>query len=80
MPSKDEFFNPMASYQGQPTLGNLVFNANLQEFANRVAIICALETGGKIHAEEAYQEIRSIWKKLKESKNNLLDHPPVPEE
>jgi transcriptional regulator with AAA-type ATPase domain len=80
MPNKDEFFNPLASYQGQQTLGNLVFNANLQEFANRVAIVCALETGGKITAEEAYLEIRSIWKKLKNSKTNLLDHPPVPEE
>lgn len=78
MPSKDEFLNPRASYQGQPTLGNLLFNSNLQEFANRVALICALETSNKISVDEAYAEIRGLWKKLKESKHNLLDEPPIP--
>ncbi|AGY56887.1 DUF7219 family protein [Gloeobacter kilaueensis] len=79
MTSKDEFFNPRASYHGEPTLGNIIFNANLQEFANRVSLICALETGGQLSAQEAYREIRGLWKKLKESKENLLDSPPTPE-
>ena len=79
MASKDEFLNPRASFQGKTTLGDVIFNANLQEFANRVSLICALETGGKITADEAYLEIRDLWRKLKESKQNLIDNPPLPE-
>ncbi|BAC90464.1 MULTISPECIES: DUF7219 family protein [Gloeobacter] len=80
MPSKDEFLDPHASFRGEATLGNIIFNSNLQEFANRVSLICALETGGKISADEAYDEIRSLWKKLKSSKESLLDNPPLPSE
>lgn len=74
--SKDDFLIPRSTYWGKPTLPNLTFNANLQEFAQRVSYICNLETGGKITAEEAYAEIKSLWKQLKQSKKNLLDTPP----
>jgi len=71
---KDHFFNPRASYRGEFTPEHLAFNANLQEFANRVTVICALETNGKISPVDAYQQIKELWKKLQESKRNLLDH------
>lgn len=74
--SKDNFLTPRSSYWGKPTLPNLTFNANLQEFAQRVSYLCNLETGGKIDAEDAYQEIKQLWKQLKSSKKNLLDTPP----
>ncbi|MEM0979349.1 MAG: hypothetical protein AAGH78_03650 [Cyanobacteria bacterium P01_H01_bin.58] len=74
--SKDDFLNPRSSYWGKMTLPNVTFNANLQEFANRVAVICNLETGGKIAPEDAYSEIKSLWKQLKASKKALLDTPP----
>ncbi|MEO1095132.1 MAG: hypothetical protein AAFX01_09550 [Cyanobacteria bacterium J06638_28] len=73
--SKDDFLNPRSSYWGKMTLPNVTFNANLQEFANRVAVICNLETGGKVTSEEAYSEIKRLWKQLKASKKNLLDTP-----
>lgn len=73
--SKDDFLIPRSSYWGKPTLPNLTFNANLQEFAQRVSFICNLETGGKITSEEAYHEIKGLWKQLKHSKKNLLDTP-----
>jgi hypothetical protein len=73
---KDDFLNPRSSYWGKTTLPNLAFNANLQEFANRVSYICNLETGGKISPEEAYKEIKDLWRQLKTSKKNLLDTPP----
>lgn len=73
-PSKDDFFNPRSKYWGEFTPQNLAFNANLQEFAQKVAIICSLETGGKISSLEAYQEIKALWKDLKVSKKNLLDN------
>ncbi len=43
----DDFLMPRSKYHGEFTPQNLAFNANLQEFAQRVALICALETGGK---------------------------------
>ncbi|NJR40141.1 MAG: hypothetical protein HC781_16610 [Leptolyngbyaceae cyanobacterium CSU_1_4] len=78
---KDQFFNPQSSYHGEFTPESLAFNANLQEFANRISIICNLETGGRMNAEEAYQEIKQLWKQLKKSKVELLDtpYPPKPD-
>jgi hypothetical protein len=35
--------------------------------------VCNLETGGKMTAHEAYDEIKRLWKDLKKSKANLLD-------
>lgn len=74
-PSKDDFLSPLSAYWGEVTLPNVTFNANLQEFANRVSLICNLETGGKITPEEAYDQIRGLWKQLKASKKTLLDTP-----
>jgi len=71
-PDKDNFLYPKPTFQGETTLPNLMFDANLQEFSQRVGMICALENGGKITTEEAYHEIKVLWKKLKESKVNIL--------
>jgi isopropylmalate/homocitrate/citramalate synthase len=70
-PDKDNFLNPRSRYRGQVKPENLVFNANLQEFANRVTIICSLETNGKMTPEESYKEIKALWKQLKRSKKEL---------
>lgn len=68
----DDFLIPRSKYHGEFTPQNLAFNANLQEFAQRVALICALETGGKISSSEAYDDIKKLWKDLKSSKKSLL--------
>ncbi|MFM7363892.1 MAG: hypothetical protein ACKO11_05195 [Cuspidothrix sp.] len=65
------FLYPRSSYYGEFKPEYLVFNANLQEFAQRVSYICNLQTGGKIPPEEAYKEIRSLWKQLKRTKKQL---------
>lgn len=75
----------MGRYRGDFTPEHLAFNANLQEFAQRVSLVCGLETGGKISTDEAYQQIRQLWHQLKESKQTLLDQaqqprPDLPEE
>ena len=49
----------------------MIFDANLKEFANRVGIICGLESGGKISQAEAYRQVRDLWKQLKKSRKNL---------
>ncbi|CAN1212052.1 hypothetical protein TUMEXPCC7403_17735 [Tumidithrix helvetica PCC 7403] len=70
---KEEFLNPRARFQGEFSLENLAFDANLQEFANRITIICALENGGKISPQDAYKQIKQLWADLKKSKKSLLD-------
>lgn len=84
-PNKDKFFYPTARYRGEFTPEHLAFNANLQEFAQRVSLLCGLETGGKIPPNEAYQEIKDLWHQLKRSKQELLDQairpkPELPED
>jgi hypothetical protein len=70
-PSKEDFLYPHYRYQGKSKPENIVFNANLQEFAQRVNYICNLETGGKISTEEAYEEIQALWQQLKSSRQSL---------
>ncbi|NJP10735.1 MAG: hypothetical protein HC866_15695 [Leptolyngbyaceae cyanobacterium RU_5_1] len=71
MLDSSDFLYPRSRYHGQFTPENLVFNANLQEFAQRVTYICNLETGGKISSEEAYRQIKDLYKRLKQSKKEL---------
>lgn len=73
---KENFLFPRSKYWGEFTPQQLAFNANLQEFAQRVSFVCNLETGGKMSANDAYDEIKRLWKDLKASKANLLDAPP----
>lgn len=71
MAERDSFFYPRSRYYGEFTPENLVFNANLQEFSQRISYICALETSGKISPESAYQEIKALWQQLQRSQENL---------
>jgi hypothetical protein len=43
----------------------------LQEFAQRVSYISGLETGGKLSPEQAYEQVKSLWKQLKKSKKAM---------
>ncbi|AFZ17933.1 DUF7219 family protein [Allocoleopsis franciscana] len=71
MTEHNQFLSPRSRYYGQVKPENLVFNANLQEFAQRISFICNLETNGKISSEEAYNQIKHLWKQLKRSKKQL---------
>ncbi|MEH1969350.1 DUF7219 family protein [Nostoc sp.] len=68
---KNSFLYPRSRYYGNFKPENLVFNANLQEFAQRISYITCLETGGKLSQEEAYEQIKALWKELKHSKKQL---------
>ena len=63
--------HPFARYRGEFTPANLAFNANLQEFAQKVSLIVALETGGKLSAQAAYDQIESLREMLNKSKKQL---------
>jgi hypothetical protein len=71
MAGQSEFINPRSRYRGDVKPENLVFNANLQEFSNRISIICSLETNGKLTPEQSYKQIKALWKDLKRSKKAL---------
>ncbi len=68
---KENFLYPRSCYYGQVKPENLVFNANLQTFSQKVGYITGLETGGKLSPEEAYEQIKTLWKELKRSKKGL---------
>ncbi|AFY60570.1 hypothetical protein [Synechococcus sp. PCC 6312] len=76
---KQQFLYPTSRYQGEFSPQNLAFNANLQEFAQRIGYICNLETGGKISPQQAYKDIKELWKMLKRSKAELLSEPNTPD-
>lgn len=71
MSSKNDFLFPRSGYRGNVAPENLVFNANMQEFAQRVSFVTNLETNGKITPEDAYRQIKALWKQLKQSKREL---------
>ncbi|UKO95713.1 DUF7219 family protein [Nostoc sp. UHCC 0870] len=69
--TKENFLYPRSRYYGQVKPENLVFNANLQEFAQKISYVCNLETGGKLQPEEAYEQIKALWKNLKRTRKQL---------
>ncbi|BAC08336.1 DUF7219 family protein [Thermosynechococcus vestitus] len=74
--NKYEFLHPHHRYYGEFTPENFLFDANLQEFATRVSYIASLENSGKLSPQDAYKQIKNLWKELKASKKSLLDTPP----
>lgn len=75
--NKEDFLEPIIPYRGQCKPQNLIFNANLQEFSQKVNYICALETNGKVSPDEAYEQIKTLWNQLQRSKQQLgIDEPP----
>ncbi|WP_369820003.1 hypothetical protein [Synechococcus sp. 1G10] len=67
--------SPMESYSGYHgddwSPQRLAFHQNLERFADRVGLIVGLQSNGKLNQDQAYDEIRSLWKELKGSKNGL---------
>lgn len=72
---KEQFLFPLGRYHGEFSPGKLAFNANLQEFAQRISFICGLESSGKLPPDEAFKQVKALWKELKESKQAFLDTP-----
>ncbi|MEH2163406.1 MAG: hypothetical protein V7K38_20810 [Nostoc sp.] len=68
---KNSFLCPRSSYHGQIKPENLVFNANLQEFSQKISYITSLETSGRLSPEIAFCQIAALWKQLEDSKNKL---------
>ncbi|HIK15049.1 MAG TPA: hypothetical protein IGS53_07100 [Leptolyngbyaceae cyanobacterium M33_DOE_097] len=71
MQSLSNFLYPRSRYYGQIKPENLMFNANLQEFAQRVMFVADLETGGKLSSQAAYEQIKTLWEQLSQANEQL---------
>lgn len=69
--SLQRFLHPRSRYYGQVKPEQLIFNANLQEFAQRVGYISGLHTGGRLSSNDAIEQIDHLWCQLKQSKQQL---------
>lgn len=78
--SKDSFLYAKSRYYGEFKPEYLAFNANLQEFAQKVSYISALQTGGKLAPDQAYKQVKSLWKQLKHSKKAMNIDSDLPSE
>lgn len=66
-----DFLYPRSPYSGECKPDYLIFNANLQEFAQRVSYISNLQTCGNLSPKEAYKQIKMLWKQLKHLQKEL---------
>ncbi|MGK7890407.1 MAG: hypothetical protein AB4042_13810 [Leptolyngbyaceae cyanobacterium] len=66
-----QFLHPTAPFHGRFSMDALMFDANLQEFAQRVGYISNLHTGGKLSSDEAFEQIRQLWHDLNNSQSSL---------
>ncbi len=71
--NKEDFIYPQRPFRGEFTPENLLLDANLQEFAGRVGIICALENSGKLSPLDAYEQIKVLWHQLENSHKHLFE-------
>jgi hypothetical protein len=60
--NKEKFFYPCSTYRGEFTPERLAFNSNLQEFAQRVSLICGLETVAKLRQMKFILKLKSFGK------------------
>jgi hypothetical protein len=73
MTTKTDFLYPRYPYHGDPQQKYAALDVNLQDFAQRVGVIACLESNGKIAAPEAFEQIKALYKQLKQSKKSLTD-------
>ncbi len=86
VPTRDEALvrSPMeahGSYRGQQwSPERLMFHHNLETFAEQVGLIVGLQANGKMSQDQAYAQIKKLWKTIKNSKDILLpDHQQDPQ-
>ena len=62
------------SYRGDDwSPERLMFHQNLETFADQVGLIVGLQANGKMSQDQAYAQIKKIWKNLKFSRDSLFD-------
>ena len=71
MTNINDYLYPRHPYHGTFKPELLAFDANLQEFAQRIGYIAGLEQSGKLSAQESYEAIESLWQELAASRDGL---------
>lgn len=71
MTEVNNFLYPLRSSRGPAEPRRMIFDANLQEFSQRVSYIAGLETSGKLSPDESYRAIESLWQTLARSHSQL---------
>lgn len=71
MAKSSDYLYPYNRYQGRFDPQHLAFNANLQEFAQRVSYLSCLQTSGKMTPDDALERIAYLWEKLRRSRESL---------
>lgn len=71
MSFSEQFLYAQPSFRASSHPKRVMFDASLQEFAQRVSYIAGLESGGKLSAEESYQAIQDLWKELATTRDQL---------
>ena len=70
---KQDFLYPISPYHGSVTDDTVIFNAKLQEFAQKIGFIANLHTGGKLASEKAYCQVESLWRELELTKGIMIN-------
>lgn len=66
-----ESFGGESRYRGLVKPENLIFNANLQEFAQKVDFIAGLVMNSKLSPVDGFTQIEFLWEQLALSKEQL---------
>ncbi|MDJ0582099.1 hypothetical protein [Crocosphaera sp.] len=70
---KQDFLYPISPYYGSPTNDTVIFNAKLQEFAQKIGFLANLHSSGKVPSEEAYCQVEYLWRELELTKGNVIN-------
>jgi hypothetical protein len=62
---------PPSCYLDGSRSENVIFNTELQGFAQEISYISGLEASGQISPKNAYKEVKLRWKELKKFKKKL---------
>jgi len=69
--SKNRFIYPTRRYRGPFKPEYLAFDANLQEFSQKVSYISCLETAGKLSPQQACEQLEDLWQQLQRSAQSM---------
>jgi hypothetical protein len=71
--SKEEFLFPTPSINPNADMSfvEIAQTSNLNNFSHHVSYLANMVIGGKINPEDAYQEVKKLYKALKQSHKSL---------
>ena len=62
---------PQVPESGPEVLRHAITFANLQEFSQRIGLICALHASGHLSSSAAYNQVEDLWQELRRASHSL---------